>query len=187
MARAPKVGGRSPWGKIQVVEVILTGDIWVVSTAGHGGIKVSRSYQARIPKFIRREGGWYEEDIDWAIVAVTFPEAFKEKDVEGAHKTMVSWLPDEYRRLTGKEISAQESFVMRERKARAKHRDDWVVKGAWGDWHEAVPPGMVGVVATKGGRGGKERWFLVAENRYTIGPIGYVIDEALDVEIEPFA
>ena len=102
MAKAPVRGGRSPWGKIQTVETILLGHIWEVTTASHGGIKVSRSAQAEIAKKICVEGSWYEEDVNWAIPAMVFPDAFEAWHpgiVEIANKTVEYWLPDEYLQL----------------------------------------------------------------------------------------
>jgi hypothetical protein len=186
VARAPKLGSRSPWGKVDNVETILPGDMWFVSTPSHGGIKLSRRYQGRVPEMMRRRGAWYEEDVDWSIPGVIFADAFSPKDAESAASTMKNWLPDEYRELTGIEVAAGESHRMRERQAKARHRNDWVAVAAFGDWHEDVPPGKVGVVATVGGRrdsGYPERYFLVDENRYKTGPIGYVIDEAKDIEV----
>jgi hypothetical protein len=51
---------------------------------------------------------------------------------------------------------------------------------AWGDWHESVPQGMVGVCAQRDGpRGGRGegRWFLVSAEEYTVSP-PFVIDES---------
>jgi hypothetical protein len=187
--KGPREGGRSPWGKIQSVKVRAIGDIWQVETAGHGGMKVSRRVQQRIPKASQRPGGWYEEDIEWSIIAVLFPAAFSQDEVNSAHQTMKSWLPDEYRNLTGHEVAADESLVMRERRDHAKYRGHWITIAAFGDWHERVPEGMVGVVATIGGRRGvkDERWFLTTEERYKSQKlsIGYVVDPSVDVEIAP--
>lgn len=188
MATAPKVNGHSPWGWIQTVDVISPGNAWNVTTASHGGIKLSRSMNAKIPKAARRKGGWYEEDIDWAIVAVAFPEMFTDKTVAAAMKTLKNWLPSLYEAITGEVVKISESMKLQEQAEKEIHRDDWIAVAAWGDWHEGVPKGKVGVVAVKGGRrGGKERWFLVSKSRYKIGKIGYVIDESKDIEVEPFA
>jgi hypothetical protein len=35
--------------------------------------------------------GWYEEDIDWAIVALAFPEAFTPEERGAAKRTIASW------------------------------------------------------------------------------------------------
>lgn len=60
-------GSRSPWGKIQRVE-FFTPWLCRVSTAGHGGMKLSREFNRLVPKEVRSKGGWYEEDCEWALV-----------------------------------------------------------------------------------------------------------------------
>lgn len=55
-------GMDTPWGRAQSAEVIIPG-VGVVSTAGHGGIKLSQARQFELPDYMRREGGWYEEDL----------------------------------------------------------------------------------------------------------------------------
>ncbi len=56
----------SPWGAVQHGEKLADG-VFIVSTAGHGGIKLDRARNALIPHLFRREGGWYGEDCDIAI------------------------------------------------------------------------------------------------------------------------
>jgi hypothetical protein len=68
---------RSQWGAVQDAEELAPG-MWQVSTASHGGIKLSRERNADVPKFMRAEGGWYEEDCQWSIVALVFPEPFQQ-------------------------------------------------------------------------------------------------------------
>lgn len=66
----PIPGGSSPWGSIQSVRV-LGPDAAAVTTASHGGVRVSAAGLARIPGPLRQTacsgGGWFEEDCDWAI------------------------------------------------------------------------------------------------------------------------
>jgi len=66
----PTVGSSSPWGTIQSITP-LGPDAVVVSTASHGGVCVSPAAFGRIPQPIREtaysDGGWFEEDCDWAI------------------------------------------------------------------------------------------------------------------------
>ena len=62
------------------------------------------------------------------------------------------------------------------------HQDQLIVVCAWGDWHEEVPEGMVGVAAVLGGRTGnsipegQERYHLVPKAEYTSG--FFVVDPA---------
>ncbi len=66
----PTVGSSSPWGPIQHLTP-LGPDAVAVSTASHGGIRVSLTALARIPEPLQATAysgaGWFEEDCDWAI------------------------------------------------------------------------------------------------------------------------
>jgi len=71
-----KEGDRSPWGKIQDAKELAQG-VWFVSTASHGGIKLDRGRNGKIPALARTAAGWYEEDCDWAIPAYVFDDICK--------------------------------------------------------------------------------------------------------------
>lgn len=66
----PGPGSTSPWGAIQTVTP-LGPDAVEVTTASHGGLRISAAALARLPEAIRRTGysagGWFEEDCDWAL------------------------------------------------------------------------------------------------------------------------
>jgi hypothetical protein len=66
----PARGSSSPWGPIQAVEA-LGPDVVSVTTASHGGLRVSLTALARLPEAIREtpysQDGWFEEDCDWAL------------------------------------------------------------------------------------------------------------------------
>jgi hypothetical protein len=66
----PTRGSSSPWGPIQTVEP-LGPDVVSVTTASHGGLRVSLTALGRLPEAIRethlRGAGWFEEDCDWAL------------------------------------------------------------------------------------------------------------------------
>ena len=177
-------GKSSPWGKIQGEEVIADG-ISAVSTAGHGGIKLSRARNAKVPEYMRRKGGWYEEDCEWAIPALVFAAEFerdKPSSIQSARSTMLHWYPDEYARFYGVSLESisKESRTLLERQFNLDHAEDYVVTAAWGSWHEKVPQGMVGVVATKGGNRSNapqdRRYFLVTEKEYDARDGRFVID-----------
>jgi hypothetical protein len=73
----------TPWGASQNVTPIADG-ITVVSTAGHGGAKLSperhAAIQKRFPNFTTFAGGsWYEEDADIQLVVYCFPDLFLSK------------------------------------------------------------------------------------------------------------
>jgi hypothetical protein len=66
----PTRGSSSPWGPIQTVEP-LGPEVVSVTTASHGGLRVSLTALARLPEAIRETAfsgsGWFEEDCDWAL------------------------------------------------------------------------------------------------------------------------
>ena len=169
-------GSRTPWGKAQVVTDIAEG-IHSVSTAGHGGIKLDRKRQLEMPKLLRRPGGWYEEDCDWALVATAFPQYFKE-NVDSAHKTLRNWFPDTFEAFFQCVILPGHSTVKDEKAFKETHKNDWIVTSAFGDWHPGVPKGMVGVIATQGGlQTGPKRQFLLSDAEYDNRSFfGFVID-----------
>ena len=93
----------TPWGPSQHQARIAEG-ITQVSTAGHGGIKLSpkrqQELQQKFPHFQAWAGGsWYEEDCDVCVVILAFPEEFSNLAIRGAIKTAHSnnddgnWLP----------------------------------------------------------------------------------------------
>lgn len=95
----PVPGGHSPWGAIQTVRP-LGPDAVAVTTASHGGVRVSAAGLARIPEPLRRTaysaGGWFEEDCDWAIPYLALGlEAFEpgrgEATAHDARRTVRRW------------------------------------------------------------------------------------------------
>lgn len=172
----------SPWGAIQHAKQVAEG-IELVSTAGHGGFKLDRRRNAKMPEVFRRPGGWYEEDCEYALVVLIFPELFSEKEVEAAHKSAKNWFPDEYEKHFGVVIPLNESGKKRERAFKAETQDKFVVRAAWGDYHKNVPAGMVGVLA-KCESTQEEKSFLVPGTEYAQrSPCGFVIDPAIHQEI----
>ena len=81
---------RTPWGESDSVTVIADG-IVSVTTPSHGGILLSTELHDQMPAEYRKTfagGRWYEEDCDWAKVAVTFPEHFEPHAVNSAMKLL---------------------------------------------------------------------------------------------------
>lgn len=177
-----KEGARTPWGKADHVKEVAPG-IWQFGTSGHGGFKLDRERNAMVHHAWRKAGGWYEEDCEWARVALTFPEHFTEKECEHATSTAKRYTPDEYTAVTGTAVTLEESSVLRERAFRAAFADKYVARSVWGDWHAAVPKGFVGVYATLGGANTapmvhEGKYFLVTEAEYGArGEFGFVVDE----------
>lgn len=77
----------SPWGQVQNVKTYADG-IDFISTAGHGGFKLSPARQREIKALFEFDtfagGAWYEEDCDAALVVIAFPEFFKPDQVSQA-------------------------------------------------------------------------------------------------------
>ena len=197
-ANTVREGSRSPWGTVDYVSHWDVG-ITNVGTAGHGGVKLSPGRNRDVHEVWRRPGGWYEEDCEWAIVAVTFPECYSPEHAATARTTARHWFPDEYEVVTGERIQPGESHVRDEQIFNAKHANDWVTTAAIAIEapgtverivrDDGVTGGfrlvrgeqkMVKVWARVGGRhatGPKTRAFLVPADDYaTRGRFGFVVD-----------
>ena len=90
-----------PWGPIETATEMAPG-IWAVTTPSHGGIGLSIERLGAMPEYIREAGdmggGWFEEDCCWALVALAFPDAFRQQDVDNAEKTVRAWYSSVYKR-----------------------------------------------------------------------------------------
>jgi hypothetical protein len=90
---------------IQTVHEVAPG-IVQVSTAGHGGYWLSPERRADMPAQYRdirtfAGGPWYEEDCDWSLVVLSFPEHFDAKTRQAAADT-VEWLDANSERFIGR-------------------------------------------------------------------------------------
>jgi hypothetical protein len=175
---------QTPWGQAQTVNK-LSDHIVQVTTAGHGGIHVSQSRNRQIHQVWRQAKGWYEEDCEWVIVALTFPSLFTAEQVTEAHRVARDYYPDEYGQLFGP-VQTHDSYTLRQRAFHEANADRYVVTAAWGYRNNLrgridVPEGLVGVVARVGGHdkpSGDEAYFLVPADEYQARTnFGFVIDE----------
>jgi hypothetical protein len=162
----------SPWGEIQTCHTIADG-IYQVTTASHGGYMLSPDRVAAMPAVFVETivDGCFEEDCEWCFVPLAFPALFTPPILEEARRTCQNWFPTQWERWTGQILPLKDSLKKREAVWQEAHKSDWVVISAWGDWHEAVPSGFVGVCATVGGvrhATAEQRYFLVPEREYTI-------------------
>lgn len=178
---------QTPWGTAQTEHKLADG-VTVVTTASHGGIKLDAAHNRKVHPAWRQPGGWYEEDCDWAIVGVTFPNLFPEAHRIDAHRSTKDWHPDEYEQVFGVTLLPAESYQRREQIELAAVADKLTVTTAWGYRNDLagrvpVPEGMVGVVARIGGHGrpaaedNPERWFLVPAGEYDRKGRWFVVDE----------
>lgn len=172
----------SPWGKVEQKAEIADGVVFV-STARHGGFKLDRKRNNKVPLVFRNKGGWYEEDCEWAKVALTFPEMFSAENVNSAHKTAKDYFPDEYEKHFNIVIPTDSSSTKRDRAFKAENQDNFVVSAAWGDWHEKVPQGMVGVFARKQSTG-ETKYFLVPKEEYAQRNGSFVVN-SIHQEVDP--
>lgn len=87
----------SPWGPVQQSKELAPG-IWQASTAGHGGIILSQERLAAMPAHLKinayGKGPNFEEDCEWALVCLAFPEAFSEASRYAAGRTVKSMASD---------------------------------------------------------------------------------------------
>lgn len=72
----------SPWGLIYHEEEIRPG-IRSVETGGHGGFILSEARQRQMPPHLGLPEPYYEEDCDWALVVLAFPDEFS-RNLPGA-------------------------------------------------------------------------------------------------------
>lgn len=84
--------GHCPWGKIDQRERI-SDEIVSVSTPSHGGLCLSpelwKKFRAVFPNSTSYGGeGFLEEDCDWALAPLAFPEMFSERDCFYAYHTV---------------------------------------------------------------------------------------------------
>lgn len=167
----------TPWGASQGATVYAEG-VTSHSTAGHGGFKLSAARNRKVHPMLRAKGSWYEEDAEWAIVAITFPHLFTAFERRCAERTIKDSWPDAWETIFGTILQPGESYEKDRRAFEREHADDWIVVSAITSEREK---GFVEVVGTRGGKrsfGIEERRFLVAADEYEMGRFGFVIDEA---------
>lgn len=177
-----RMAASTPWGGSQVA-VIYADGVVAHSTAGHGGFHLSADRNAKIHPLLRKDTSWYEEDCQWAIVALSFPELFTGYERSTAEKTIRNAWPDEWEAIHGSKLAEGESWARDRRAFDQHHAADHVVTSAiFSEQH----PGMTEVVAVRGGKrqsDDDERRFLVPSDEYAgRGRFGFVIDPARHAE-----
>lgn len=172
----------TPWGGSQMA-VIYADGIVAHSTAGHGGFHLSTARNANIHPLLRKDTPWYEEDSEWAIVAISFPELFTAYERSLAEKTIRNTWPDVWEAIHGCELAEGESWTKDRRAFDQLHAKDHIVTSAiFSDQN----PGMTEVVAVVGGNRKSNddvRRFLVPSDEYAQrGRFGFVIDPGRHAE-----
>jgi hypothetical protein len=83
----------TPWGKSQSFEQVTNGVIFV-TTASHGGYKLSAERNKEIPMPYRTSDGWYEEDCEAALVGYFLQDACFDAFKSIAKETVQHWYPE---------------------------------------------------------------------------------------------
>ncbi|AYM14789.1 MULTISPECIES: DUF7007 domain-containing protein [Agrobacterium] len=177
-----RMSASTPWGGSQMAVIYAEGVI-AHMTAGHGGFHLSADRNAKVHLLLRKETPWYEEDCEWAIVAISFPELFTGHEHSLAEKTVRNTWPDAWEVIHRCKLAEGESWVKDRHAFDKRHAADHVVISAiLSDQH----PGMTEVVAVVGGNlraDNDERRFLVPSEEYAgRGRFGFVIDPSRHVE-----
>ncbi len=165
----------TPWGASQSATVYADGVV-SRSTAGHGGFKLSAERNRHVHPMLRSRGGWYEEDAEWAIVALTFPHLFTGYERRCAERTIKDSWPDAWEAIFGTILQPGESYEKDRRAFENLHAKDWIVISAI---TSDSKKGFVECVATLGGKRGAtvaQQRFLVLSDEYKMGRFGFVID-----------
>ncbi|SEI19455.1 hypothetical protein SAMN05216228_104624 [Rhizobium tibeticum] len=173
-----RMSASTPWGGSQLATIYAEGVV-SHSTSGHGGFHLSPDRNLQVDASVRSASGWYEEDCEWAIVALTFPTLFTRYECRCANEAARNTFPDYWEKLRGRQLSAGESWSKDRAEFDRVHADDWIVISAIISSHHS---GMTEVFATRGGNREsqrEERRFLVPHDEYgRRGRFGFVIDLA---------
>ena len=174
----------TPWGGSQIAVVYAEGVV-AHMTSGHGGFHLSADRNARVHPLLRKDMPWYEEDCEWAIVAISFPDLFTAYERSMAEKTFRNTWPDAWEKIHGRSLAKGESWARDRWIFDQRHAADFIVTSAI---LSDQRPGMTEVVAKIDGGHilrGEERRFLVASDEYAgRGRFGFVIDLARHAEYD---
>jgi len=167
-----KVPKYSPWGKVETALQVADG-IMEISTPSHGGFKLDRKRNALVPAPLRRKGGWYEEDCEWPIVILVFPElAGNESSVERARRAVKNYFPHQYSEAFGEKVGLDESYILRREKFERESKEKMVV-------YSAIGKGDKVHVHAERASTGERAQFLVPKDEYRIKiDGGFIVDEA---------
>ena len=101
----------TPWGKPDHANQIAQG-IWEVSTPSHGGFWLIPEVRQQMPiswldsTFCTQgHAGWFEEDCDWCLVALAFPNCFSKEHQKRAREIAKGWKPDLYAEFVAAEAA----------------------------------------------------------------------------------
>jgi hypothetical protein len=169
----------TPWGPAQTKEEIAPGII-KVTTASHGGILLDEARQAEFKKVFPSfcpfccEGA-FEEDCDWSMVALAFPQFFP-NDQEAAKLTVINQYPTQYEYHFKTTVTAKQSRQRAEEKFYHENIGAWIVCTAWGDWYNSPEYGQISkgfclvcarrLLNEEGERGNEEKFYILSTAEY---------------------
>ncbi len=119
----------TPWGGSQMAVIYAEGVV-AHMTAGHGGFHLSADRNAKVHPLLRKDTPWYEEDCEWAIVAVTFPNLFTAYERLTAKRTIRNTWPDAWETIHRCVLAEGESWAKDRRASEQRHENDFVVTSA---------------------------------------------------------
>lgn len=168
---------RSPWGQVDHKRELFPG-ITFVSTPSHGGYKVDKAINDNISIHLRKDSGWYEEDVEWCLVVVGTPHLSWDIDFrDNALATLKNYFPDEAKAI-GIDVSEDESYELRRRKWNSSNLGRFFVTAAFGSTADNnVPSGYVGVIASTNGSHVDDRRFLIPADEYSKRRFGFAFDD----------
>jgi hypothetical protein len=96
----PTTHTSTPWGPADDVEAVAPGITWY-STPSHGGFRLDAKRRAQLAPAVRKydecsrftSPGWFEEDVEAALVILSFPEAFPDTMPERMHTVVARYMP----------------------------------------------------------------------------------------------
>ena len=172
-----RISRSTPWGASQHATIYANGIVFH-TTSGHGGFHLSAARNVKVLPTLRNASGWYGEDAEWAIVALTFPDVFTTYERRCCDETVRNTRPVEWEQIHGRLLEPGESWTKDKTAFEQEHVFDWVVTSAI---RSSLQAGMVEVVARRSSAGisqDEESRFLVPSAEYeTRGRFGFVIDE----------
>jgi len=164
----------TPWGVADHATDYGSGIVFY-GTPSHGGFKVPAEMQRGMPEVLRLPGGWYEEDGEWARVALAFPDRFTAWERQLAEETVRNHSPEAWEAFYGRALTPGESHARDQKAWHDQHADRMVVVSATfaeGDRSRVVATARLG-----GRHGERAETFLVAAAEYERrGRFGFVID-----------
>lgn len=100
----PALPIETPWGASQSAREVAPG-IVRYDTASHGGYFVSPERVAEMPEPLRKfqpwaGPNWYEEDCDWCVVALAFPQFFPDDWIPDALTALKRYKPEVYAQVS---------------------------------------------------------------------------------------